>query len=572
MELDDMVEELYHQVQSGAHVVETAHKLAAHAKIKPSQLLRSFYRHTPHPDRHRNFLLSSEQEKKLALAALTMSTLNEDWSVLQTQEAAQVMFGIQMSENAILDFRKRHHDCLSLQVPKSLGKKRQAPGIYDEVLYWSSKMNKYLDHHSFVQSAVVNYDECRIVFNNTEGLWIKRLISKKKKKPQNKSRVKGKHIGTYIPFVSADGEHLASFFIFPANFRDKTSSDLKITLPSSTQHTRSAPEPPIILFNETGYLQKEDFKVIMEEFILIWKNRHPGLHCCLIGDNLKAHRNHKFVANAMKNDIFMIFLVADTTHWSQPLDTLLFALLKQKSRELGAALKYLQIFTPKELISIVDIVMKASKHAFQRHHLMQSFKDCGLWPFNPELIKELAAINHDPSKSEETYTDKDDIMVKEIIHGLNAVHECTMEKVHEAEKEVESVSVTVKPHVAYTTEDLLALHHEKQQIAVMKAEEKEKRRAAKLEEKKRKAEEKEEEKNERKRRRLETKAAAAERLEKRIAQQEMKKCKANCGHHWVKGLGWTGCEHCDIYWVCPSCWKKPQVKKMLHQHEESCSQ
>lgn len=569
--MDELVDELYRQVQQGEQVVATAHKIATRARINPSGLIGSFYRHTPHPERHRNFLLSPEEEEKLALAALAMSTLNEDWSVEQTIEAAMIMFDIKMSDDAVLGFRERQKERMSLQLPKTLGKKREDPTIYDEVVHWVSLMSTYLERHRFITVQIVNYDECRIVFNNTQGLWVKRLVSRKKKKPQNKSRSKHTHIGTYLPFVSANGEHLASFFIFPASFSSAEPTQVKITLPSSIQHTRSAPEQPIILFNETGYLKKEDFEIIMTKFELIWGNRHPGLHCCLIGDNLKAHRNLPIVARAMAHDIFMTFLVADTTHWSQPLDNLLFALLKQQCRKLGAKLKNLQIHSHEDLISIVHILMEASHFAFARDYLIEAFQKCGLWPFDAALIKKLAAMNHDPSKSEEIYTEKDDIMVHEIVKGLVDVQKHTMTEVHQAERDTTSVAVKVKPHVAYTVEDLLEQDKEKKRKKDLESQQKEQNRIAREQERKRKAEEKEEAKNEQKRRRLEQKALLAQRLAEKKAAREKKLCKAGCGRHWVTGTEWIGCEYCDDYWVCPTCWKKRGPKIMVGKHEKKCS-
>ena len=64
-------------------------------------------------------------------------------------------------------------------------------------------------------------------------LQLHRYVSKQKDKPQHQLSIKSNHTGTYLPFVSAAGELVASYFIFRAAFDEKGNAYVIISLPSS---------------------------------------------------------------------------------------------------------------------------------------------------------------------------------------------------------------------------------------------------------------------------------------------------------------------------------------------------
>ena len=60
------------------------------------------------------------------------------------------------------------------------------------------------------------------------------LVSKKKKKPQHELKMKGTHCGTFIPFVSATGELISTYFILSVKLDENGEADVPIDiLPSS---------------------------------------------------------------------------------------------------------------------------------------------------------------------------------------------------------------------------------------------------------------------------------------------------------------------------------------------------
>ena len=72
---------------------------------------------------------------------------------------------------------------------------------------------------------------------------------------------------------------------------------------------------------------------------------------------------------------------------------------------------------------------------------------------------------------------------------------------------------------------------------------------------KRKREEKEKEKEERKQEREAKKVKKMEEITKKKEEQKSCQCKAECGATYRTGPNWIGCESCEIFWVCPRCWK-----------------
>mmetsp|Transcript_12454 Transcript_12454/g.19041 ORF Transcript_12454/g.19041 Transcript_12454/m.19041 type:complete len:131 (-) Transcript_12454:179-571(-) len=93
--------------------------------------------------------------------------------------------------------------------------------------------------------------------------------------------------------------------------------------PSSVTRTSSVPTK--IFFTEKGYIDNPTFDLIMDDFSLYWNAIYPGLECLCFGDNLGAHRQIPVIHKALKRGVLLIcYLVAHTSHWSQPLDDVLF--------------------------------------------------------------------------------------------------------------------------------------------------------------------------------------------------------------------------------------------------------
>ena len=211
-----------------------------------------------------------------------------------------------------------------------LSKNRMDPSTQNEVFKWLDQFEHFISYKKIPLSAFVNFDETRIVLGQNGILHVKHLVSKKKKKAQYRSPKKFTHCGTYLPFVSSSGDILASYFIFSLKFNENGEGKVAVDLPSSFSRTRKGMSAPHIFYNDTGYLNGEIWSQILDHFCGVWNIRYPGVVCCCFGDNLSVHREPVVVQKAILKGVYLSYFVRNTTHWSQPLDNLLFACLKQE--------------------------------------------------------------------------------------------------------------------------------------------------------------------------------------------------------------------------------------------------
>ena len=175
------------------------------------------------------------------------------WSQKDLKEAAELIFHHDISLSTIGAFVKRHNNNLVFRKTSSLMKDHASSDIYNEVESFVEKMEKFFKGRKLNLAAFVNYDEC-CVFLTLEGkLCIKQLVSKKHLKVQNQSYIKDTHCGTYLPFVTANGDLLSLYFILSAKFDENDVSKAKLYLPNVQKQTWSTSLPNKIYFSESGY-------------------------------------------------------------------------------------------------------------------------------------------------------------------------------------------------------------------------------------------------------------------------------------------------------------------------------
>jgi hypothetical protein len=377
----------------------------------------------------------------------------------------------------------------------------------------------------------VNYDETRICIGSDGKMKVKRLVSKKKVKPQFSGGVKFTHSGTFLPFISATGEIIATYFIFSSKFNESATAEVSLTIPNVRNPTRSAPIPYKIIYTESGYITNEAFTEIMENFCQAWKEKHPGLNCLCIGDNLAAHRHLKILKNSLDNGVFMSFLVANTSHWSQPLDNLLFARLKQEISLLTNTVSYLQIFSGENLFSLIDIVLKAAGRAFTTQTVVTSFKKTGLVPFSSSKLKKLAKANH-PQESDlenEEHLKEHEKLVADTTKSVEKVFRTYQKESEKKAKGIKKVKTTVRKNQVYDAVEILKTAEVEQEMKEKEEKKRKEEKKKKADEKKRKREE-EEDRRERKKQVREARTAENEtRKQQQVERRKANTCQAKCG-------------------------------------------
>ncbi len=92
------------------------------------------------------------------------------------------------------------------------------------------------------------------------------------------------------------------------------------------------------------------------------------------------HSEIEVLKSAMDYDVYLTFLPAGTTHWSQPLDNLLFACLKQEIKAVAQHLLVAQVFMDEDIFSLVEIVLESGKKGFTGFTIISAFSGTGIFP------------------------------------------------------------------------------------------------------------------------------------------------------------------------------------------------
>ncbi len=111
----------------------------------------------------------------------------------------------------------------------------------------------------------------------------------------------------------------------------------------------------------------------------------PALILC---DHPKVHVNIPLMEERLKKDIHILFFPYNSSHFLQPLDGASFARYKELGRELDMMHRVHTLLETGESASNVLSIEDAENKAFQPDTIKAGFRDRGIWPFEPEVIRE----------------------------------------------------------------------------------------------------------------------------------------------------------------------------------------
>ena len=242
-----------------------------------------------------------------------------------------------------------------------------------------------------------------------------------------------------------------------------------------------------------------------------------------------VHKDQDIMKMALLSDVYMLYLPAGTTQWSQPLDNLLFAHLKQEVKKESQSLIFTEFLTDEVVFSFVDIVLHATKRAFTLQTVASSFKEMGLHPFDELKFLELARINHDPSIPWVGPTKRDEFLIQEVVAGLQTYLSSVKKSREEKAKELKTIEVSVKKNFLYRADELIVQGEKEKVEKEKRLKEKELEKEKKENERKQKREEEERKKQEREALCAERKVKKAKLLKEREEKREENTCKGGCG-------------------------------------------
>lgn len=501
------------------------------------ETLRSAIRRDPryHLEENGHRKLTNEQEVDIVCFIYIASYNKRPIKKKDIIRFVKMFFGIDVSRQFATSFLNRWKKELKLKSAELVTKARSSDVMLSDLTDFCNSFEFILEHYQVQRTNLVNVDETRIAMPRANFTDLK-VISPAVSGGNNIVTKHDKLCLSVVPFICANGEVLCVFLVF------KSKSNKTLRIFGDEGKLRQSPRTSqrikyFYVATETGYVDSECFLQMCRAFSEWWKEMHPGLHCFLLADRLKAHMQPDLIREMMQCDVYLVFLAANTSHFAQPLDGQPFALLKKIFHQL--VLEHAVVWDTRGDLpnnSVMSALYESLRVALRPKVIMASFKDRGIWPYNRELL-----IRRGTEWAGRVEASNAAARHFRVHCFLEMEQEYQNNKRKEVEERVTEViaALPLKQPVAW---------FEVEEIARKKSEEKEK---------------KSQEAQERKRKREEDMAAKKAQKEAKIAQRAAKKkkkedeqinrlCKGGCGNTIRSKKDKNPCKDGSGY-VCATC-------------------
>lgn len=206
------------------------------------------------------------------------------------------------------------------------------------------------------------------------------------------NQVKNTVLYTLVTCVSASGKVLFSLWILRKP-RTKNVTHMGIHVPpdQDTRANRSNRSFPIYYAaTPSGYMNAELWKSLLTIFLALiepLQGLGRGKRAVLFVDGCSSHRKADTIEPLAKSNVLVIYFPSNTSHILQPLDGYVFACYKPRVRSSVRALSLIALVTNESKNNfILSISIEAAKKSFTMESIIRSFKDRGIYPWDPELI------------------------------------------------------------------------------------------------------------------------------------------------------------------------------------------
>ena len=176
-----------------------------------------------------------------------------------------------------------HCQQLSLRACKALAEKRNSPEVLYGARAFCGELEKVLETHSFISSAVFNYEETRITHRGGK-MAVKRVEASAKTQANAVARRKYTE-ASLVSFMSASGSVFMSVYVLKATFREASTAPVDFCL-------HAAPRTSLRCWlrfhcwKQTGFPAGEAFEAVVAKFSDEWATRNPGIPSILFEDQL----------------------------------------------------------------------------------------------------------------------------------------------------------------------------------------------------------------------------------------------------------------------------------------------
>ena len=308
----------------------------------------------------RFFGLSPKELKKLAFDLAEQNKLNHPFS-LQLRMAGKDWLRAFIARHPEISSRKPEATSLT----RAVGFNRAQVKIFYDIL------KAELESHTYTPDRIWNADESGLTAVHKPG----KILAAKGQKQVGKmtSGERGRTI-TILCCVSAVRSYVPPLMIFPRKYMND-------------RLMHNAPPLAIGLVSDSGWINEELFVKWLQHFGKC-TNSSTSNKQLLIVDGHGSHKSLAAITLARQLGITMISLPPHTTHKLQPLDRAFFGPLKCYFNQ---ACDQWMVNHPGHRITdyeMAGLFGQAYVKAASMEKGVNSFKGCGIYPFNPDVFDE----------------------------------------------------------------------------------------------------------------------------------------------------------------------------------------
>ena len=364
--------------------------VAARHDLNWKSLRVMYYRKNPSKEEHnRKYLLTEEEEKALLFVLQAFSL--EKFDLLPRDIRLMIMrkWNVEVSADWVDDYLKRYSKALNKTSLKRLTEKRSSEFTIEDIEFFIQRHSELLEDMNITAKNLVNYDETRIGPAKGDKTFLKRVKAKYTGRNNVRSTM-NQILTSMIPFVTAEGKVICIFYIIKGNFNKNGNASVGFEF-AKVKWKRDYGFREFVCYTETGFVNKPLFEKILLKFEELWHQDNPGLKCLLLGDNCSTHLDVDTMLDMYLKGVHMAFFAPLTTHFSQPLDSTIFALLKPLVYALLEQKVFnLQLLRKSTKRTTVAEAQEAAIQTLTKGIIKDAFEKTGIWPWNPEKLLTLA--------------------------------------------------------------------------------------------------------------------------------------------------------------------------------------
>lgn len=278
-------------------------------------------------------------------------------------------------------FYQRNEGLLAKKKAKQVDPRRLVGSSKQIIETWFDGFEKLVSKNNYHPSMIINFDETSVsVGNKPKNV----LVSKEVKKP-------------CVPASGVNYRFTLGVSITASGLRP----DPVFVLPGKT-----LPLLPIDLCGlgefypqQNGSMDKDIFFNYCKDVIIPWitsqrlKLDDESLRGLFILDNHSTHKNNGELEDIFKkNNIDVVYLPANATHFLQPLDVVVFGSFKQQlASKLDKRLGKIECI-PMARVKMLETAFDCLESSCTRFTIIKAFKNTGMWPINKEVVMASADV------------------------------------------------------------------------------------------------------------------------------------------------------------------------------------